>query len=398
MFYRNRRFKMKKILLTVMALALIGTLVYGATLTSPDGVSIATGGQAKNALLISQTTIGDGTGQRTEKLTEGAFDTSANWTFGTGWSCDASGNVDVSGTVSVGTLSQATTVMTTPPLPGEYLLVTYTISNYISGTMQVSVGGTFGTIRNAAGTYAEYLTAQAVMPFVLTPSTDASMNVDNISVIKVDGAPQNLGRMASKHDCDVKISGTVPTNVVVQVKGSKDGLTYKNMVDGTGHTITFTEKISQGTFDASTNWTFGTGWSGTTHADVSGTATVGSLAETSGNMTSVPIPGELYLVGYTISNYTSGSVTAKIGSKAGVPRSAAGKFQESIVAMDASGFQLVPTTNANMRIDNVSVIKNENNGFWIVNRAAQYLKGSYISKSAGDASTAVTLDCTSIGD
>ncbi len=89
-----------------------------------------------------------------EMVTNGSFATDTDWTKGTGWTVDTgNGEADkAAGTAS--DLEQDITVV-----EGTIYEVTFTLQNYSAGSVNISVGGTDGTSRNANGTYTESVTA-----------------------------------------------------------------------------------------------------------------------------------------------------------------------------------------------------------------------------------------------
>jgi hypothetical protein len=86
-----------------------------------------------------------------EMITNGAFSSGASWTLGAGWTI--SGGAAHSAGGSVTALSQAAGLVL-----GNIYQVTYTVGNYVSGGVIVSLGGQqVGTVRTAAGTYTEQI-------------------------------------------------------------------------------------------------------------------------------------------------------------------------------------------------------------------------------------------------
>ncbi|MEE9222974.1 MAG: putative phage tail protein [Nitrosomonadaceae bacterium] len=111
------------------------------------------------------------------------------------------------------------------------------------------------------------------------------------------------------------------------------------------------ESILNGSFDTGASWTLGTGWtiSGGTANKASGVA-----SDLEQDITSVT--GELYVVGYEISNRTAGSVTADVGGTDGDTNSENGTFEELIVGGSSdTDFRIQADANFDGSIDNVSV-------------------------------------------
>lgn len=122
--------------------------------------------------------------------------------------------------------------------------------------------------------------------------------------------------------------------------------------------------VTNGAFATDTDWTKGDGWtiaSGT--ADVDGSQAGDSDLE----QDIVVVNGNSYEVIFTVSDFTAGTIIAKVGGASGTARSANGTFTETIVAGGGSSPRLEFTANAtgDMKIDNVSV--KELNVSWDLN-------------------------------
>ncbi len=114
-----------------------------------------------------------------EKVTNGSFTGSATgWTVGS-WLYNNNA-IDSNG--AWGYLQQNVSAVA-----GELYKVTYTVSNYSSGSLVVYVGGATGTAaRSANGTYTDYIKAVSTGNLLLYP-TGGTMTVDDVSVVKVVG-------------------------------------------------------------------------------------------------------------------------------------------------------------------------------------------------------------------
>lgn len=126
------------------------------------------------------------------------------------------------------------------------------------------------------------------------------------------------------------------------------GFPGTEVVSGVGSEF---ESITNGSFDADTDWTKGTGWtiSGGTANKAAG---VGS--DLSQDIASDS--GKLYVLNYDISGHTAGTVTPDIGGQDGVIRSSNGSFQENITALAVDTlFRLEADSVFDGSIDNVSV-------------------------------------------
>lgn len=120
-----------------------------------------------------------------EAITNGKFDTDTSWTKGTGWTIGSGKATKASGTGS--DLSQAVTLVAA----GLYR-VCFLIEGMSAGTLIPKfTGGTTvtGSTRSVDGYYAEELTAvTGNITFVLTASSTFNGNVDDVSVVRLDGA------------------------------------------------------------------------------------------------------------------------------------------------------------------------------------------------------------------
>ena len=112
------------------------------------------------------------------------------------------------------------------------------------------------------------------------------------------------------------------------------------------------DRVSNGTFASDTIWTKGTGW---TIAGGVGVATGAISTALSQTPTTAIIEGNAYLVTFTVTSFTAGTITPTIGTTAGTARGSAATFSEVIIA--GSG-PLVGFTTSGFtgEIDNVSVV------------------------------------------
>lgn len=118
-----------------------------------------------------------------ELVTNGTFTGGATgWTLGTNWAYETN---DVRATAAAAgqTLSQTIASL----VVGKVYYVSYTIMDYVSGNVAVTLGGTAGTTRSANGTYTELLTVTAgtTLSFERV-SSDFSGDIDDVSVKLLD--------------------------------------------------------------------------------------------------------------------------------------------------------------------------------------------------------------------
>ena len=161
---------------------------------------------------------------------------------------------------------------------------------------------------------------------------------------------------------------------------------------------TATNYVTNGSFTGNANsWTLGGAWHYNSNAvdkDTDGTST---LAQTTSPAT---VSGHTYIVNYTISNWTAGSVTAAFGGANGTARSADGIFSERITATGTGTLIFTPSNDARFTIDNISVMESsqvfnpatDGKNFAVDGNTVQYVK---FNEGAGNISydeTANNLD------
>ena len=110
-----------------------------------------------------------------ELVTNGDFATDTDWVKGTGWSISG-GTANCDGTQT----SNSNLLQSNTATSGNTYKITYTITNYVSGTFK-SVLGAGGVVRNSNGVYSEYITATS-SSFLLQANSDFIGSIDNVSV------------------------------------------------------------------------------------------------------------------------------------------------------------------------------------------------------------------------
>jgi len=114
-----------------------------------------------------------------ELVTNGDFATDSSWVKGAGWTI-SNGSANASNSTS--DLYQENIVQS-----GKYYKVTYTISNYVSGSVRVELPNNSyaGIERSANGTYTETLLSNGTT-FLFDARTSFTGSIDNVSVKQVD--------------------------------------------------------------------------------------------------------------------------------------------------------------------------------------------------------------------
>lgn len=106
-----------------------------------------------------------------------------------------------------------------------------------------------------------------------------------------------------------------------------------------------------GTFTGDTGWTKGTNWAITSYAE----HTAGSASDLSQD---VLTNAEKYLIKFTVSNTTAGSITAKCGSGAsGTARTANGTYTEYLTCTTSTLLIFSATSDFDGRIDDVTCVQ-----------------------------------------
>ena len=121
--------------------------------------------------------------------------------------------------------------------------------------------------------------------------------------------------------------------------------------------------VTNGTFDADTNWTKGTGW--TIGSGVASVANSGAASYLISPTTTAEI-GKAYLVTFTISNYSAGNAIMTFGGVPGTSRTANGTYAQILTATSTGTLSIYGGTTATYSVDNVSVF--ETNGTDVVHR------------------------------
>lgn len=114
----------------------------------------------------------------TEKVTDGDFTESTDWTWGAGWAHDATDD-EADATASDADLEQDVSA-----IAGETYLLAWTLKNDSGGSVLPILGGTSGTSKDANGTYSEYILAtdNTNLKFDATGFTGS---IDDVSVKRV---------------------------------------------------------------------------------------------------------------------------------------------------------------------------------------------------------------------
>ena len=118
-----------------------------------------------------------------ELITNGGFDTDSDWIEDNGWTISG-GLLNCNNSLSNNTRQLISSHST-----DKKYIITYTVSNYVSGGVEVKLGYANGVVRNANGTYTEEMTfidGGVFNGYLRIFSDGASeLSIDNVSVKEV---------------------------------------------------------------------------------------------------------------------------------------------------------------------------------------------------------------------
>ena len=144
-----------------------------------------------------------------ELVTNGTFDTDTDWVKGSGWSI-ANGKASCNGSST--NLSQNGVLVV-----GKNYKITITVTNYVSGTVEVSAGAAPRGTMSANGTYTFYQNATPTTNFYIVAQS-FNGSVDNVSIQQVD--PNDYwtfsGDSFTFPDGAVRIARTTSTTFIQQ--------------------------------------------------------------------------------------------------------------------------------------------------------------------------------------
>ena len=120
-------------------------------------------------------------------VTRGDFSADGDWVKGAGWTISGG---KANGSSTTGDLYQENVVES-----GKYYKVTYTISNYVSGTVRVELpsNAAAGTERSANGTYTEILLSVGTI-VLFDARTSFTGSIDNVIVQEITDADFDFDR------------------------------------------------------------------------------------------------------------------------------------------------------------------------------------------------------------
>jgi len=287
------------------------------------------------------------------------------WTLGSAqWSYTPATHLVTKTAGDVTTLTQNTRCVR-----GLSYSVQYTLTRSAGG-VTVSLGGTAGTQRTSSAAYRETLVcgSTANAPITFTPDAAFAGTIDLVSVQEIKGfTPCNQydecslwhgGNVSpdTKHLVNMgawtnAAAGAPGVLMLVDVLG-----VYPRIPTDTSVTATLlhSDCLYNGGFTGNADgWTLDTGWTYNSNAIDRAIGTVSAAYQPN-----LPIKaGCPYVLTYSISNYSAGTVFASLGGTSGTTRNGDGTFVQTITAGE-SNYSLIfmPNAAAQLTIDTVSCI------------------------------------------
>ena len=117
-----------------------------------------------------------------DMVKNGDFSNSTSWSIGGGWA--------ISGETLIGTSTVANANRTGLTIAeGKAYKLSFEITSYTSGSVDLGIGGTNGTLRSAIGSYEEYIIAGSGANLTVNGGTSFTGVVDNVKAQLVNGNP-----------------------------------------------------------------------------------------------------------------------------------------------------------------------------------------------------------------
>lgn len=144
-----------------------------------------------------------------------------------------------------------------------------------------------------------------------------------------------------------------PSGVLAQ---DNQNFYYENSQDfAMVHSTLGSEKITNTGFSSGSSWTATSGWSIASGVATHGSNGTGALTQALASMVTPLAIGETYVLTYTVSGWTVGTVTPSCGGATLTARGADGTYSERFVATTLGILSFTPTNTARFAIDNVSL-------------------------------------------
>jgi hypothetical protein len=170
-----------------------------------------------------------------ELVVNGGFDADSDWTKGTGWSI-ANGKASNDGSSGSNNLTQGGVLVV-----GKNYKITITVSDYVSGNVEVSAGAAPRNTMSANGTYTFYQTCTPATSFYIIANAFEG-SIDNVSVSEAD----------ADFDFDRASSATrINSDGLVQ---DMQSITDVDLVQNGDFEELGDDAVTNGTFDTDSGW------------------------------------------------------------------------------------------------------------------------------------------------
>ena len=319
-----------------------------------------------------------------------------DWSFGTGWSIVD----DKASSVTSGGSSYLTQAILTA---SKSYKITFTVSNYVSGTLKVIVSGQEGSSITANGTYTEILNTTGVSFGFKSQSGAFIGSIDNVSVKEVGqdwniyngwSVGNNKVIFSDTANGDIRTASSIFTaNKNYQIKltvadltgantaffGMGDGgpsnlVNYTHYSNGEhifnvtapngSHLRIYSTTSSGGSYsitnisvkEVGQDWTFNSNWTISNNLATSDGSQTGNVSLKQSQSLNNLTQGAFYKVTYTISNYQNGSINPHIrGIATGSVTGNGIKTSFGIAGNAYDGINLYANSTFEGSVDNVSV-------------------------------------------
>ena len=285
--------------------------------------------------------------------------------------------IDVTGaTINVDTLSLSAERNTTYNADGEFAV------NFIGGDTRVSVDSSdlnigIGSATNGSAS--------------LTANNSVTVSAISDGIGSISAAWNVVTGSTTAYISNSSTVNVEDGNLLVQAIANADVNANVSLADNTGSDL-----ATNGTFDSDTGWTKGTGWtidSGVASSD-------GSQGGDSDLSQTILTNAKTYLVTYTISNYSAGTLTAVAGSTIGNARNDNGTYTEVITANDTD-FKLRASEDFVGSVDDMKVqeVTGGSGGLFAVNNLRGDVEAYIVDSTATTTNSAgaVIVDADNTG-
>ena len=282
-------------------------------------------------------------------VTNGTFGSTSNWVVGTNWG--------ISSGVLQNSPSTSSTTGTTSQTPAAGLIVNghsynvvYTLTRSSNSVKERIGGGTYSASHSATGTINETLVAGSGSTIDFTGVTGFKGTIDNLTATDMTTVVTQTPSTALISGHTYQVTFTVTARTAGSINADVGG------TNGTSRstTGTFTENITAGA-GTTVGLETANGFTGS----VDDFSVIDVTSPTSVTRTASPAlsTSTTYLVTYTISSISAGSVKSMVGNKTGAVNSTTGTFTDQLKPSSTNGSVIgLQTSNGFVgTIDNFSV-------------------------------------------